>query len=69
MREIVLDLDIGSTSVGWALIDLEKPKIIDTGVRIFREGVDRDTKGAEISKNQIRREAWLDRRQRYGKNN
>ena len=69
MSEVVLGLDIGSTSVGWALIDLKKPKIIDTGVRIFQEGVDRDTKGAEISKNQTRREARLARRQRYRKNN
>ena len=53
-----LGLDIGSKSIGWALLSA-KPKrsIIDIGVRVFPEGVDRDNKGAEKSKNATRRDA------------
>lgn len=53
-----LGLDIGSKSIGWSLLS-DKPKrsIIDIGVRVFPEGVDRDTKGAEKSKSATRREA------------
>ncbi|PID29826.1 type II CRISPR RNA-guided endonuclease Cas9 [Candidatus Saccharibacteria bacterium] len=32
-----LGLDIGTTSVGWAVIDLEKQRIHDLGVRIFEK--------------------------------
>jgi CRISPR-associated endonuclease Csn1 len=54
----ILGLDIGSKSIGWSLLS-DKPKrsIIDIGVRVFPEGVDRDTKGAEKSKSATRREA------------
>jgi CRISPR-associated endonuclease Csn1 len=53
-----LGLDIGSKSIGWALLsDKPKSSILDIGVRVFPEGVDRDTKGAEKSKNATRREA------------
>ena len=52
-----LGLDLGTNSIGWALLDTEKHKVIDAGVRIFQEGVDRDTKGAEVSKNETRRNA------------
>lgn len=58
MNNYTLGLDIGSRSIGWAVVDSgEKPKIIDMGVRVFPEGVDRDTKGLEKSKNATRREA------------
>lgn len=58
MRACTLGLDIGSKSIGWALLQSSKnPAIIDIGVRVFPEGVDRDTKGAEKSKNATRREA------------
>jgi CRISPR-associated endonuclease Csn1 len=50
-----LGLDIGSSSVGWAL--LTDHSIIRAGVRVFPEGVDRDTKGLEVSRNAARREA------------
>ena len=35
-----LGLDIGTTSVGWAVIDLEKERIHDLGVRIFERPED-----------------------------
>jgi len=58
MKSYTLGLDIGSRSIGWALVDGEKKKaIVDIGVRVFPEGVDRDTKGLEKSKNANRREA------------
>lgn len=50
----VLGLDIGTNSIGWALIEDGK-RIIDIGVRIFPEGVNRDKLGNEISKNAERR--------------
>jgi CRISPR-associated endonuclease Csn1 len=63
-----LGLDIGSNSIGWAIIgNTDKPSLIATGVRVFPEGVDRDTQGAEISKNQARRMARGARRNRSRK--
>jgi len=63
MNSYTLGLDIGSNSIGWALLKKEgKPSIKDIGVRVFPEGVDRDTKGAEISKNENRRNARSSRR-------
>ena len=35
-----LGLDIGTTSIGWAVIDLEKQRIHDVGVRIFEKPED-----------------------------
>ena len=67
MSDITLGLDIGSNSIGWALLDTEGEKVVDCGVRIFPEGVDRDTKGAEISKCANRREARSARRNRWRK--
>lgn len=62
-----LGLDIGSNSVGWALIQEENeiPQSIKaTGVRIFEEGVNLDAKsGKTESRNVKRREARLRRRQ------
>ncbi len=49
-----LGIDVGTNSVGWALIN--ENGIIDTGVRIFSEGVNR-VKGVEESRNVKRREA------------
>jgi CRISPR-associated endonuclease Csn1 len=59
----VLGLDIGSNSVGWAAIDVEKSQLLGMGVRVFPEGVDREPNGAEKAKNQGRREARGHRRQ------
>lgn len=50
-----LGLDLGSNSIGWALIDPDKPLLLDAGVRVFPEGVDRDRSGGEVSKSEKRR--------------
>ena len=66
MHSYTLGLDIGSKSIGWALIETgKKPSIIDIGARVFPEGVDRDKKGLEKSKKATRREAREARRNRY----
>ncbi len=57
-----LGLDLGSNSIGWALLD-DSARIVATGVRVFPEGVDRDKKGGELSKNETRRVARGMRRQ------
>ncbi len=62
-RNTTLGLDLGTTSIGWSLIDPRNHQIIASGVRIFPEGMDR-TKG-EKSLNQDRREARGLRRQGY----
>ena len=65
MESYVLGLDLGSASIGWALVEPNK-KVIDCGVRIFDPGVDLETfqKGKEGSSNNVaRREARLHRRQ------
>ncbi len=50
----ILGLDLGTNSIGWALIEDGK-RIVDIGVRIFPEGVNRDKLGTEVSKNAERR--------------
>lgn len=42
MAKLVLGLDIGITSVGWGLVDIENNDIIDKGVRLFPEGTAAD---------------------------
>ena len=59
----VLGLDLGSNSIGWACIDPEKKQIIAMGSRIFKEGINRDSKGGELSKNTSRRLARQSRTQ------
>ena len=52
-----LGLDIGTNSIGWALVEDDK-KIIDSGVRIFPVGVKEEDflkNGKEVSKNVDRR--------------
>lgn len=66
-----LGLDLGPTSIGWAIIDdpdSPAPKLIRAGVRIFPEGVDRDKKGLEVSKMTARRMARQMRRQHDRRN-
>jgi CRISPR-associated endonuclease Csn1 len=67
MTKRTLGLDIGTNSVGWALIESRADgtvgKVLGIGSRIFPEGVDRDTQGAEHSKNEQRRIARGMRRQ------
>ena len=63
-----LGLDIGSNSIGWAIVDKKSKEIIGTGVRIFQEGVNRRVQGGkENSKNAERRKARLMRRQYFRK--
>lgn len=47
----VLGLDIGSNSIGWSLINTDENSIIDMGVRIFKEGVNKLNQENEKSKN------------------
>jgi len=61
----ILGLDLGTNSIGWAIIDDEKEEINHTGVRIFQEGVNRSATGSEISKNADRRLARGIRRQNF----
>jgi CRISPR-associated endonuclease Csn1 len=63
MADLTLGLDLGPNSIGWALIEETPGRIVAAGVRVFPEGVDRDTKGGEISKNEQRRLARGMRRQ------
>ena len=55
----ILGLDLGTSSIGWCLV--EPAKIVDMGVRIFPEGMDRSR--GEKSLNQDRRLARSIRRQ------
>ena len=34
----ILGLDLGSNSIGWAVVDKDNRKVCRTGVRIFQEG-------------------------------
>ncbi len=63
MSKKTLALDLGPTSIGWALVDEANHKIIAAGVCVFPEGVDRDASGAESPKGQQRRVARGMRRQ------
>ncbi len=58
----ILGLDIGTNSVGWALIDDTNQTIINSGVRIFSEGVQEINTEKEASKNALRRMARQVRR-------
>jgi CRISPR-associated endonuclease Csn1 len=66
-KEYVLGIDLGSNSLGWAmigLIDGEPAQLIRAGVRIFDAGMDGDLEsGQEESRNKARRDARLHRRQ------
>ncbi|NBC84517.1 MAG: type II CRISPR RNA-guided endonuclease Cas9 [Bacteroidetes bacterium] len=75
----ILGLDLGTNSIGWAVVKakfdnngkVEKyEQIEDTGVRIFPEGVKKETIGKgdlEESKNAARREHRQSRKQQYRK--
>lgn len=67
MSKLVLGLDLGAASVGWALLRVpgnqrESGEVVAMGSRVFPEGTDRDTKGLEKSKTVQRREARGSRR-------
>ncbi|MCK4923201.1 MAG: hypothetical protein KAS71_19270, partial [Bacteroidales bacterium] len=66
----ILGLDLGTNSIGWAVVDKKNNKIEDCGVRIFPEGVEPTTIGQgdkEQSKNATRRDKRQMRRQFYRK--
>lgn len=66
----ILGLDLGTNSIGWAVVDTSEKKIVDTGIRIFPEGVEPKTIGQgdkEQSKNATRRDKRQMRRQFYRK--
>jgi CRISPR-associated endonuclease Csn1 len=64
---VVLGLDIGARSIGWALVqdtDNGEPKILAAGVRVFEAGVDGDIEtGRDSSRAAVRRMARQMRRQ------
>lgn len=64
MGNVTLGLDLGTNSVGWALIEYDEhqrpQQLIDCGARIFQEAVDLKTRAP---KNQKRRAARAARRQ------
>jgi len=61
----VIGLDLGTASIGWAVVDLAKGEIKGSGARIFPEGVDRDKSKREESKNAKRRLKRQARRQGF----
>jgi len=70
MTRYTLGLDLGSNSVGWAMIANEgqafpNGKGIIAGVRVFPEGVGKTTTGAEQPRGQDRRVARGQRRMHY----
>jgi CRISPR-associated endonuclease Csn1 len=66
----ILGLDLGTNSIGWAVVDKDNDNILDAGVRIFPEGIEPTTIGQgdkEKSKNATRRDNRQMRRQFYRK--
>jgi CRISPR-associated endonuclease Csn1 len=58
MANLVLGLDLGPNSVGWALLDENvegESQLLDVGVRVFPEGVDAFDTAKERSRNEDRR--------------
>ena len=61
--QMILGLDIGANSLGWALIEAPidgsntPAKIIRTGTRIFQAGVDKFDSPKEKSKSEDRRKS------------
>lgn len=66
-REYILGIDLGTNSLGWALVartEEQPTELIQAGVRVFDAAMDGDIEsGHEESKNRARREARLHRRQ------
>jgi CRISPR-associated endonuclease Csn1 len=63
MGGYTLGLDLGPNSIGWAIIDEEAQRIVNVGVRVFPEGVDKFDTAKEVSRNEGRRLARGMRRQ------
>jgi CRISPR-associated endonuclease Csn1 len=68
-REFILGIDLGTNSVGWAMVgwrDGGPAEIVRAGSRVFDAGMDVDNKsGKESSRNLARRTARLIRRQHW----
>lgn len=63
-----LGLDLGTSSIGWALVDTDEQRIIATGARIFQEGVNDLGKGQkESSRNAARTATRSLRKQHFRK--
>ncbi|GMU94239.1 MAG: hypothetical protein AMXMBFR4_32970 [Candidatus Hydrogenedentota bacterium] len=66
-RERILGIDLGTNSIGWALLEFEdtQPKgIVAAGVRVFEAGVEGDIQsGKDESRNKARRDKRMQRRQ------
>jgi CRISPR-associated endonuclease Csn1 len=66
--ETILGLDVGTNSIGWAVVDKENQAILDVGVRIFKAGSSDIGQGEkEKSSNADRRAHRQTRRQHYRK--
>lgn len=64
----ILALDLGTNSIGWSIVNPEKQEILDLGVRIFEEGVNKLGQGErEMSKNASRTQNRQLRRQLFRK--
>lgn len=62
----ILGLDLGTNSIGWALVNEQTQKIVDTGVKIFQAGVENIGDGEkEESRNAQRRQARVARKQLF----
>ncbi|MCX7836076.1 MAG: hypothetical protein N2450_08440, partial [bacterium] len=59
MSKTILGLDIGTNSIGWALLgcddDGEPNSIIKTGVRVFQEAVDAESHEPKNLKRRMKR--------------
>ncbi|MCG3173377.1 MAG: CRISPR-associated endonuclease Cas9 [Myxococcota bacterium] len=68
---ITLGLDLGTNSIGWALLETQgdsQGRILAAGVRIFQEGVEKDeAKGTVEAKNAKRRATRMARRMKLRK--
>lgn len=58
MKKLVLGLDVGITSVGWGVIDIDNYEVVDSGVRLFAEGassLNEDRRNNRSSRRLLRR--------------
>ena len=60
-----LGLDLGSNSLGWAILDDITGDILDKGVIVFPEGVDLDAKSSTDTPAAICRAARMARRMKF----
>ena len=54
MNKLVLGLDIGITSVGYGVIDMESNDFVDYGVRLFKEGTAEDNEKRRTARSRRR---------------